>query len=141
MKQEFDIHHEPIPNRIVLTDGFLDQPFVSQFHPGSSVMLSIEPTFEVKENSGLASSTKRTAMEIWDGRLPKGDPEKLAKILFCCDNPPGTKEITGSIDSIGLVYPGLVKANYAGEYWPESIDHVLDEAILKFVEELVYETK
>ena len=138
MKKESDVHNQPIPNRVVLTDGFLDQPFVSQFHPGSSVMLSIEPTFEVKENSGLASSTKRTAIEIWDGRLPRGNPEKLAKILFCCDNPPGTKEITGSIDSIGLVYPGLVKANYAGEYWPESIDHVLDEAILTFVEELIY---
>ncbi|MGB0385944.1 MAG: hypothetical protein ACPGWR_14080 [Ardenticatenaceae bacterium] len=138
MKKDVDAHHEPIPNRIVLTDGFLDQPFVSRFHPGSSVMLSIEPTFEVKENSGLASSTRRTAIEIWDGQLPKGDPEKLAKILFCCDNPPGTKEITGSIDSIGLVYPGLVKATYAGEYWPQSIDHILDEATLKFVEELIY---
>ena len=138
MNSDFDVHHEPLPNRIVLTDGFLDQPFVSRFHPGSSVMLSIEPTFEVAENSGMASSTRRTAIEIWDGQLPRGNPEKLAKILFCCDNPPGTKEITGSIDSIGLVYPGLVKANYAGEYWPQSIDHVLDEAILKFVEELIY---
>lgn len=129
---------QQIPNRIVLADGFLDQPFVSQFHPGSAIALSIEPTFDVAENSGLASSTRRTAIEIWEGQLPRGNPEKLAKILFCCDNPPGTKKITGSIDSIGLVYPGLVKANYAGEYWPSSIDHVLDEAILKFIEELIY---
>jgi len=62
----------------------------------------------------------------------------LAKILFCYDNPPGTKTISGSQDSIGLVFPGLAYAYYDGGYWPEWIDHRLDEPLLSFVENALY---
>lgn len=134
----FNQYHQSIPNRLALADGWLDQPFVSRLHPGASILFSIEPTFEVAEKSGLASSTRRTVADIWDGKIPTGQPEKLARILYCCDNPPGTTEFTGASDSIGIVYPGLTKANFAGKHWPESIDHIQDEAILKFVEELIY---
>jgi len=86
----------------------------------------------------MASSTRGTAAKIWGDQLPEGDPETLAKILYCCDNPPGSKELTGAIDPIGLVYPGLAKFNFAGEHWPDSIEHVQDEQVLKFLEELIY---
>jgi galactokinase/mevalonate kinase-like predicted kinase len=75
---------------------------------------------------------------MWGPRLPPGDPEKLAKILFCYDNPPGTKVISGSQDSIGLVFPGIAKANYTGKYWPESIEQMNDESALQFVENHLY---
>ena len=64
--------------------------------------------------------------------------QKTAWILFCCDNPPGKPFISGAQDAIGLVYPGLAKSNYAGEYWPHSIEQDLDEGSLRFVEELLY---
>jgi hypothetical protein len=54
---------------------------------------------------------------MWGARLPADNVEKLAKMLFAFDNPPGTKEISGSQDSIGIIYPGLAKADYDGEYW------------------------
>jgi hypothetical protein len=70
--------------------------------------------------------------------MPQGDYEKIAKVLFCYDNPPGTKVISGSQDSIGLVYPGLAYAYYEGEYWPSRIEHHLDESLLHFVESSLY---
>jgi cytidyltransferase-like protein len=127
-----------IPFRIDLAGGWLDQPFVSRHYPGSVITISLEPTLQFNERSGMASSTRRAAIELWGPRLPSGDLEKLAKILFCYDNPPGTEVISGSQDAIGIVYPGLAKANYKGEYWPGSIEQVHDEPTLRFVESALY---
>jgi cytidyltransferase-like protein len=127
-----------MPFRIDLAGGWLDQPFVSSHYPGAVITISIEPTLQFNERSGMASSTRRAAIDMWGPRLPVGDPEKLAKILFCYDNPPGTKQISGSQDAIGLVFPGLAKANYNGEYWPTSIERNRDELALQFVENALY---
>lgn len=127
-----------IPYRIDLAGGWLDQPFVSKFHPGCVITLSIEPTLEFNERSGMASSTRRSAVDLWGPRIPTGDYEKLARTLFCYDNPPGTKEVSGSQDSIGIVFPGLAKAYYEGDYWPSSIERVQDELNLRFVENSLY---
>lgn len=127
-----------IPFRIDLAGGWLDQPFVSQHHPGAVITLSIEPTIEFNERSGMASSTRNAAIDLWGPRLPPGDPEKLAKILFAYDNPPGTREISGSQDAIGIVFPGLARAYYEGAYWPSHIDQVQDEDALRFVEQALY---
>ncbi|MBK8988765.1 MAG: adenylyltransferase/cytidyltransferase family protein [Chloroflexi bacterium] len=127
-----------MPFRIDLAGGWLDQPFVSRHYPGAVITISIEPTLQFNDRSGMASSTRRAAIDMWGPRLPIGDPEKIAKILFCYDNPPGTKEISGSQDAIGLVLPGLAKANYAGEYWPVSIERLQDELALQFVENALY---
>lgn len=129
---------DQMPYRIDLAGGWLDQPFVSQHYPGPVVTLSIEPTVEFNERSGMATSTRRTAIELWGQRLPVGDPSKTAKILFCCDNPPGTKEISGAQDTIGLVFAGLARADFCGAYWPEHIEHLQDEGALEFVESLLY---
>ncbi len=127
-----------LPYRIDLAGGWLDQPFVSQHYPGPVITISLEPTLEFNERSGMASSTRRHAKELWGPRLPQGDYEKIAKTLFCYDNPPGTKVISGSQDSIGLVFPGLAYANYNGEYWPSHIEHRVDEPLLHFVENSLY---
>jgi cytidyltransferase-like protein len=127
-----------IPYRIDLAGGWLDQPFVSKHYPGCVITISIEPTVEFNERSGMASSTRRNAIELWGPKIPPGDYEKLAKILFCYDNPPGTEEISGSQDAIGLIFPGLAKAYYEGEYWPTRIDRVVDELALQFVERSLY---
>ncbi len=126
--------HE-MPYRIDLCGGWLDQPSVSMHHPGPVVTMSLEPTLEFNERSGMASSTRRAALDLWGPRLPAGDPEKLARILFAYDNPPGTEHVSGSQDAIGIVFPGLAKSNYDGEYWPTRIDRNLDEQALQFVEQ------
>ena len=132
------LERDYLPYRIDLAGGWLDQPYVSKHYPGPVVTISLEPTLEFNERSGMASSTRRHARELWGVKIPPGNYEKLAKILFCYDNPPGTKIISGSQDSIGLVYPGLAYAYYEGEYWPKRIEHRLDESLLCFVENALY---
>ena len=127
-----------LPYRIDLAGGWLDQPYVSKHYHGPVVTISLEPTLEFNERSGMASSTRRHARELWGVKIPPGNCEKLAKILFCYDNPPGTKIISGSQDAIGLVFPGLAYAYYEGDYWPTRIEHRLDEPLLHFVENALY---
>ena len=127
-----------MPFRIDLAGGWLDQPFVSKYYPGSVITISIHPTIEFNERSGMASSTRRAAMEMWGPRLPSGNLEKIAKMLFCFDNPPGTKEISGSQDAVGIVFPGLNKSDYDGEYWPKQIHSIQDESILLFLENSLF---
>ena len=148
-KKEFK--EEKFPFRIDLSGGWLDQPWVSQHFPGPVITIGLEPTQDFNERSGMASSTRRKMKDLWGVRLPEegdngttsgggsggggsGEYEKLAKILFCYDNPPGTKVVSGSQDSIGLVFPGLAFSYYEGGYWPTRIIHRLDEPLLKFVE-------
>ena len=123
-----------IPFRIDLAGGWLDQPFVSKFCPGAVLTISLEPTHEFNDRSGMASSTRRKAIELWKTDIPGGDREQLAKILFTYDNPPGTEVISGSQDAIGIVLPGLNRLNYRGGYWPESIESCHREDVLEFIE-------
>jgi cytidyltransferase-like protein len=127
-----------IPYRIDLAGGWLDQPYVSRFYPGPVLTISIEPTIEFNERSGMASSTRRKAVELWGTKLPVFPEEKLARLLFCYDNPPGTQEISGAQDAIGIVYPGLNKSYFEGKYWPEKIESVHNEQVLSFLEDSLY---
>jgi hypothetical protein len=97
--------------------------------------ISIEPTIEFNDRSGMASSTRRKAIDLWHTDIPAGDRERLAKTLFCYENPPGTETVSGAQDAIGIVFPGLNKHTYRGEYWPYKIQSVKDEPILKFIED------
>jgi galactokinase/mevalonate kinase-like predicted kinase len=127
-----------IPYRIDLAGGWLDQPFVSQHYPGAVLTISIEPTIEFNERSGMATSTRRKAVELWGSRLPSGNYETVAKMLFCYDNPPGTQTVSGSQDAIGIVIPGANKSWYEGEYWPAKIESIQDEKTLQFIEQSLY---
>ena len=123
-----------IPYRVELCGGWMDQPFVNKFYPGSVLTVSIMPDMEYNHRSGMATSSRKKAIELWQSEIPVGDPEKLAKTLFCVENPPGTERISGSQDQLGILMPGLNKLNYDNGYWPVSIDSVLDDDILDFVE-------
>ena len=123
-----------MPYRIDLAGGWLDQPYVGRFAPGPVLTISIEPTVEFNERSGMATSTRRKAIELWHSDVPAGNKEHLAKILFSFENPPGTKVVAGSQDSIGIVMPGLNRIEYNGEYWPVHITSVHDEDILSWIE-------
>ncbi len=63
-----------MPFRIDLAGGWLDQPFVSQHYPGAVITISIEPTLQFNDRSGMASSTRQAAIEMWGPRLPAGEP-------------------------------------------------------------------
>ncbi len=123
-----------IPFRLDLAGGWLDQPYVSKYASGPVLTISINPKVEFTNRSGMSSSTRNKAIEIWGYKIPNDDPEKLAKLLFRFENPPGKKEISGSQDSIGIVMAGLNRLNYTGDYWPESIESIKDEDTLRWIE-------
>lgn len=124
-----------IPYRIDLAGGWLDQPNVSGLHPGPVLTISIEPDYEFNDRSGMSTSSRKKAIDLWHVDIPAGDKEKLARTLFCYENPPGTKYISGSQDSLGIVMPGLNRLHYAGNFWPSEIEHVPDNDTLMWIEQ------
>jgi cytidyltransferase-like protein len=125
-----------VPFRLDLAGGWIDQPFVSKYAPGPVITISIEPEYEFNDRSGMSSSTRAKAIELWQTDIPEGDKEKLARTLFCVENPPGTSYVSGSQDSIGIVYPGVNKLDYPCEnYWPNKITSVTDENTLEWIEQ------
>ena len=124
-----------IPYRIDLAGGWLDQPYVSKHCTGPVLTISIEPDYEFNDRSGMSTSTRKKAIELWQTDIPAGDKQKLARTLFCYENPPGTEEISGSQDSLGIVMPGLNRYDYTGSFWPEKIESIYDTDILDWLEE------
>jgi cytidyltransferase-like protein len=128
-----------VPYRIDLAGTWIDQPYVSKFHSGWAITASIEPTIEFNERSGMATSTRKKAIEMWNDNIPMENPEKLAKILFRYDNDPGTKDVSGSQDSIGITMPGINRFYYEKEkYWPSKFETISDLSIFKWLEERIY---
>lgn len=126
-----------IPYRIDLAGGWLDQPYVSKHCPGPVLTISILPTHEFNLRSGMSSSTRNKAKEIWNNNLPDDNPEQLAKLLFCFDNPPGTTEVSGSQDALGIVMPGLNYLYYDKNYWPTNIINIRNQSILDWLEDKI----
>lgn len=139
-----------IPYRIDLAGGWLDQPFVSKHYPGSVITfpifglphnrkkepLNFEQIIEFNTRSGMATSTRKTAIELWGHQIEsKHPPHKLAQILFAHENPPGKEEVSGAQDSIGIVIPGVTRSHYNGEYWPHNIETSGQEEIMNFLED------
>ena len=127
-----------IPYRIDLAGGWLDQPMVSKNYPGPVLTINIEPDLEFNDRSGMSTSSRKRAIELWQTDIPEGDRIKLAKTLFCFENPPGSKYISGSQDALGVVMPGLNRYRYNGDYWPDQIDSVLDNDMLAWIEKHLY---
>ena len=128
-----------IPYRIDLAGGWLDQPYVSKHYPGPVITISIEPDYDFNDRSGMSTSTRKKAIELWQTDIPEGDKEKYAKMLFCFENPPGSAYISGSQDSLGIVLPGMNYLWYdKEEYWPSKIEKQNKINILKWLEERIY---
>lgn len=129
----------PMPFRIDLAGTWIDQPYVSKYCPGWAITTSIEPTIEFNERSGMATSTRKKAIELWNDNLPMENTEKLAKILFRYDNDPGTKDVSGSQDSIGITMPGINRFYYGREkYWPSKFETISDLSVIKWLEDRLY---
>lgn len=125
-----------IPTRLDIAGTWIDQPYVSQYHPGWAITVSLEPTFEVRERCGLSTSTREVIRKIWPVKLPKMDPEILARLVFCFENAPETDagHISGAQDSIGICVPGLSRHYYDNSFWPKKIESTSDEMTLRFLE-------
>jgi len=126
------------PYRIEICGGWLDQVFVNKIHPGSVITLQIEPRCEFNDRSGMATSSRNKALEIWQGQIPLGDRKELARMLFCMENPPGSEHISGAQDQLGLLLPGLNKLDFDNGYWPVSIESDVSDETLKYVREHLF---
>lgn len=103
-----------IPNRLQLGGGWIDQPFMSRLNPkppGAMVVVQIEPTFRPMCRSGIASSTRIIAMDLWNGTLPNRPKEDLVRELYQAENV-DKAEPSGSQDMIGIIYPGVNRLDY-----------------------------
>lgn len=124
-----------IPYRIDLAGGWLDQMYVNTLYPGPVLTICIEPDYEFNDRSGMSTSSRKKAIELWQTDIPEGDKEKIAKTLFCFENPPGTVYVSGSQDALGITMPGLNYFYYNNGFWPTQIKSVLDTGILAWIEE------
>ncbi|MCE1252011.1 MAG: hypothetical protein LWX83_00510 [Anaerolineae bacterium] len=133
-----------IPYRMALAGGWIDQPFISRFNPtspGSMVVVALEPVFRFMDRCGMATSTRRVAMQHWQGRLPQGDPANLVRELYASENK-NRLEPSGSQDMAGLIYPGINRLDYAidfdGGYFPAHVESNNDPFIARWLEEVIY---
>ncbi|MFZ5832192.1 MAG: adenylyltransferase/cytidyltransferase family protein [Planctomycetota bacterium] len=124
-----------LPYRICLAGGWMDQPWVSELHPGSVVVVNIHPTREFNLRSGMATSSRVLWQKLQSYNLYPDDPVELARLLFGYENPPGTKYISGSQDHLGLTLPGINRLFYNGHYWPERIESTCDQGICDWLEQ------
>lgn len=143
IKQDIATHHDEIvspsnsiPTRLDLAGTWIDQPYVSKYHPGWAITISLEPTFEVRNRCGLSTSTRKMVQQIWPVKLPNMDPEMMARLVFCYENNPERTDghISGAQDSIGICVPGLVRHYYDNHFWPTKIERTDDEDTLRFLE-------
>lgn len=125
-----------LPTRLDIAGTWIDQPYVSCFHPGWAITISLEPTFEIRERCGLSTSTRNQIKRIWPYRLPDMDPETLARLVFCFENHPERKggHISGAQDAIGICVPGLCRHYYDNHFWPEKIEVCRDGEVLDWLE-------
>lgn len=124
-----------IPYRVDLAGTWIDQPYVSEHGSGWAITISIEPTIEFMERSGMSTSTRNAARKIWPYELPEGNEETIARLLFCFENDPENKgHISGAQDAIGICMSGLNRHFYDGHYWPVKIERCNDNDILDWLE-------
>ena len=127
-----------LPYRVELCGGWMDQPFVNRILPGAVITVQIEPSCEFNDRSGMATSSRKKAIDIWQGQIPLGDRQELARMLFCMENPPGKVNISGAQDQLGLLMPGLNKLNFDHDYWPVSIESDCSDETLSYVRDHLY---
>jgi cytidyltransferase-like protein len=126
------------PYRVCIAGGWIDQPWVSKIHPGSVVVAQLWPTIDFNDRSGMATSSRKVAIELWGGKFPDGDTVRNAQLLFGAENPPYSQYVSGSQDQIGLLVPGISRLYYNGGYWPEKIDNCLNPEICDWLSSVLH---
>lgn len=126
------------PYRICIAGGWMDQPWVSEIYPGTVVVAQVRPDREFNERAGMATSSRKIALELWGGKIPAGDPVRNAKLLFGAENPPGSEYISGSQDHLGLLLPGINSLYYEGGFWPSDIGTCTDPSVCEWLSDVLH---
>lgn len=126
------------PYRLCIAGGWMDQPWVSEISPGSVVVAQLMPTIEFNDRSGMATSSRKVALELWGNQYPEGDPIRNAKLLFGAENPPDSEYVSGSQDHLGLLNPGISRLFYNGKYWPAEINSTIDKETCEWLSNVLH---
>jgi cytidyltransferase-like protein len=126
------------PYRVCIAGGWIDQPWVSEVNPGSVVVAQIWPTIDFNDRSGMATSSRKVAAEIWGVQIPEGDQVRNAQLLFGAENPPGSKYISGSQDQIGILVPGISRLDYNGNFWPLNLENTRDKETCDWLSQVLH---
>ena len=133
-----------IPYRMAFAGGWIDQPFISRHNPnppGSMVVVAIEPANPFMDRCGMGTSTRKVALEIWDGRVPAREPADLVRELYAAENE-GQPAPSGSQDMAGILYPGINRLDYdfrcEGGYFPAHIESNNDPQVASWLEQMIY---
>ena len=110
------------PYRLCLAGGWMDQPWVSEVHSGSCVVAQIWPDYDFNDRSGMATSSRKIAAELWGSQFPEGNRVRNAQLLFGAENPPGSEYVSGSQDQLGILLAGINRLDYNGKFWPDHIE-------------------
>jgi hypothetical protein len=124
--------------------GWIDQPFVSRLNPtppGSMVVVSLHPTMNFMERSGMGTSTRKVALKLWGSRLPDRAPAELVRELYWAEN--GDKrEPSGAQDMAGIIYPGISRLDFdfafEGGYFPLHVESCNDPQIAGWLEQMIH---
>jgi hypothetical protein len=132
-----------MPYRMALAGGWIDQPFVSRLNPsppGAMVVVSLQPAFHFMDRAGMATSTRKVAMKIWDDRLPDRPPSDLVHELYRAENS-NRRQPSGSQDMAGIIYPGISRLDYdfnmEGGVFPARVESCNDPATLAWLESVM----
>lgn len=126
------------PYRVCLAGGWMDQPWVSEINPGSVVVAQMWPTEDFNDRSGMATSSRKVAIELWGDQHPEGDPVRNAQLLFGAENPPGSEYVSGTQDHIGLLVPGVSRIDYDGKFWPKHIESTVDTQTCEWLSSVLH---
>jgi hypothetical protein len=133
-----------IPYRMAFAGGWIDQPFISRLNPsppGSMVVVSLTPTFRFMERSGMATGTRRVALQLWKEGIPAGEPMQRVRELYAAENK-DLAEPSGSQDMIGLIFPGVSRidfdANHEGGIFPVHVESNNDPEVARFLERVIH---
>ncbi len=79
------------PYRICIAGGWMDQPWVSEVHPGSVVVAQLWPTIDFNDRSGMATSSRRVAIRYLGESISKRECDKECKNFIWCRKSSGFK--------------------------------------------------
>ncbi len=127
-----------LPYQLCLAGGWMDQPWVSEMAGGSVVVARLEPNIPYMKRAGMATSTREMAAKLWGKFMPTTNHEEQARMLFACENPPGNRYISGSQDALGLVFPGINRLVYSGNFWPDRIERCTDPDVAQWLQSVLH---
>lgn len=109
--------------------------------PGSMVVVQIEPNFRPMCRSGIASSTRIVALDIWGESLPQRPKERLVRELYHAENT-YKAEPSGSQDMIGIIYPGINRLDYDFRHdsgvFPIHIESCTSTRVARWLEKVLH---